>query len=198
MRKFKNPAILVRAGVFVLTSLLWTNNGSNHHLFHYSRVMAVSVCSFWRLNLLVLTRAWRLRLVPPPSHFLLTRDYPKERAGLVLPTISVMFDHVGGPGEGATVTAVALAPNMTGWARRGSHFWQEIEGADGEERTLCTVGQQQNWLVFVRREDADLKAVQAAIHGIIISFGILSFLAFVMIPAACVLLWNTVVLLFPL
>lgn len=117
IRKFKNPAILVQTAVFVLTLLLWTNNGSNHHRFPYSRVMAISVCSSCRLNLLVLAQAWRLRLVPPSSHVLLTRDYPKERAGVVLPTISLMFDHIGGPGEGATVIAVALAPNMTDWAR---------------------------------------------------------------------------------
>lgn len=99
-----------------------------------------------------------------------------------------MFDHVGGPREGAAVIAVVLAPNMTDGARREPHFSQEIVCADGEEGSWYTDGQQQNWLVFFRREDAVLKALQAAIHGIIISFGILSFLAFVMIPAASVLL----------
>lgn len=130
--------------MFVLTSLRWTNNGPSHHVFHYSRVMAVSVCLFCRLNLLVLTQAWILALVPPLSHFLLTRDDPKERAGLVLPTTSVMFDHVGGPREGAAVIAVVLAPNMTDGARREPHFSQEIVCADGEEGTWYTDGQQQN------------------------------------------------------
>lgn len=171
-----------------LTSLLWTNNGSKHLLFHYFRVMAVSVCSLCRLNLLVPTPAWRLRLVLPPLHFFLTRDYLKERADLLLPTIFMIFNCVGGPGEGATVTAVAVAPNMTDWARREPDSLQETVGADGEEGTWCSVGQQQKWLVFVRREDAVLKAVQVSIHGILISFCILSFLAFVVIPAASVLL----------
>lgn len=100
----------------------------------------------------------------------------------------MLFNHVGGPGEGPTVTAAALAPNMTDWARREPDSLQETVGADGEEGTWHTVGQQQNLLAFVRREDAVLKAVQAAIHGILTSFCILSFLAFVMIPAASVLL----------
>lgn len=39
----------------------------------------------------------------------------------------------GVPGEGAGVAAIAVAPGMTGWARREPDSWQETVGADGEE-----------------------------------------------------------------
>lgn len=113
-----------------LISLLWTNNSSEHLLFHYSRVMAVSVCSLCRLNLLVPTPAWRLRLVPSPPHFFLTRDALKERAGLLLPTILVVFAAGGVPAQGA---GVAVAPDRTGWARTEAASWQEAAGAEDEE-----------------------------------------------------------------
>ena len=99
----------------------------------------------------------------------------------------MIFNHVGGPGEGATVTAVAVDPHMTDWARKEPDSLQEAACADGEEGTWPTAGQQQKWLVFVRGEDAVFKAVQASIHGILISLCILNFLAIVVIPAASVL-----------
>lgn len=96
--KTNNPTILVEAGVFVPD--ITTDNSSEHLLCHYSRVMAVSVCSLCRLNLLVPTPAWRLRLVPPPPHFFLMRDPLKERAGLLLPTILMVLAAGGVPAEG--------------------------------------------------------------------------------------------------
>lgn len=44
--------------------------------------------------------------------------------------IFMVFTPVGVPGEGA---GVAVAPDMTGWARRGADCCQETAGADGEE-----------------------------------------------------------------
>lgn len=95
--------------------------------------MAVSVCSLCRLNLLVPTPAWRLRLVLPPIPLLSDKDSLKERAGLVSPTVFMVFTPAGVPGEGAGVAATAVAPGMTGWARRDPDSWQETVGAGGEE-----------------------------------------------------------------
>jgi len=55
----------------------------------------------------------------------------------------MIFNHVGGPGEGATVTAVAVDPHMTDWARKEPDSLQEAACADGEEGTWPTAGQQQ-------------------------------------------------------
>lgn len=47
----------------------------------------------------------------------------------------MIFNCVGDPGEGATVTAVVVAPNVTDWARGEPNSLQETVGVDGEEGT---------------------------------------------------------------
>lgn len=153
-----------------LISLLYTNNSSEHLFFHYSRVMAVSVCSLCRLNLLVPTPAWRLRLVPP--HPLLSDRRFSEREGWA----GVAHHIYGVPGEGA---GVAAAPEIAWLGKERSRLLTGHSSCRWWGRAWCKAGQQQNWLVCVGREGRTvLKAEWASFRGVLISLCVFCFPAF--------------------
>lgn len=127
--------------------------------------MAVSVCSLCRLNLLVPTPAWRLRLVLPPIPLL------SEREGW-----AGVAHHIYG-----------ICPCWCSWrgCRCSSHSsssWHDWLGKERTRfltgnsrcrwwgRTWREAGRQQNWLVCVGREDTVFQAEWASFHSVLISF----------------------------
>lgn len=92
------------------------------------------------------------------------------------------------------MTAAAVAPNGSARGRREPESLQKTGWADGEVgKALVCSWTAAEVILFVRRGDTVLKAKPASVHWILVSC-ILSFLVSVRIPAACVLLYNNIVL----